>query len=333
MSDALSADGTWPSVSIIMTVVNEERHLADAIERLLAQEYLGDLEIVVAVGPSRDRTREVADQVAATHDHVSVVDNPSGRTPAGLNAAIAASTGDVIVRIDGHSMVPSDYVATGVRVLEDTGADNVGGVMAAEGTNDFEDAVARAMTSVFGVGGASFHVGGEAGEAPTVYLGCFRRSALEREGGFDESMVRAQDWELTHRIRETGGLIWFTPELRVSYRPRGSLRALARQYHEYGRWRREVARRHPETVSLRYLAPPLALIGVVGGTALGLAGVVTGTRPLLLAFTLPAGYLAADLVASARAARGLPWSSARWLPAVFATMHGAWGAGFLRGAR
>jgi hypothetical protein len=146
-------------------------------------------------------------------------------------------------------------------------------------------------------------------------------------------MVRAQDWELNHRIRATGGLIWFTPELRVSYRPRGSLRRLARQYHEYGRWRREVARRHPETVSLRYLAPPLALIAVTGGTLLGVAGLVTGTRGLLVGFVLPAGYAAADLIASARAARGLPWRSSRLLPVVFATMHGAWGAGFIRGTR
>ena len=146
-------------------------------------------------------------------------------------------------------------------------------------------------------------------------------------------MVRAQDWELNHRIRATGGLIWFTPELRVSYRPRGSLKRLARQYHEYGRWRREVARRHPETVSLRYLAPPLALIAVAGGTALGVAGLFTGSRGLLLGFALPAGYVAADLIASARAARGMPASSSRWLPVVFATMHGAWGAGFIRGTR
>ncbi len=335
MSHGMPADVRWPSVSIIMTVVNEERHLADAIERLLAQEYPGDLEIVVAVGPSRDRTREVADEVAATHDHVTVVDNPSGRTPSGLNAAIAASTGDVIVRIDGHSMVPSDYVATGVRVLEETGADNVGGVMAAEGTNAFEDAVARAMTSVFGVGGASFHVGGEAGEAPTVYLGCFRRSALERVGGYDETMVRAQDWEMNLRIRQSGGVIWFTPEMHVTYRPRHTLKALARQYHDYGRWRREVARRHPETVSLRYLAAPAAVSVIGVGVALALVGAVT-RHPVLTALGLsaPVGYALANLVASALSAqqepRLAPGAAVR-LPAVYATMHGAWGLGFLRG--
>lgn len=325
----------WPRVSIVMTVINEERHLAEAIDRLLQQDYPGELDIVVAVGPSHDRTREVAQQVADSHDHVTVVDNPSGRTPAGLNAAIAASSGEVIVRIDGHAMVPSDYVRTGVRVLRETGADNVGGIMAAEGTNDFEDAVARAMTSVFGVGGASFHVGGEAGPALTVYLGCFPRSALERVGGYDESMVRAQDWEMNLRIRETGGVIWFTPQMQVTYRPRHTFRGLARQYHDYGRWRREVARRHPETLSMRYLAAPAAVSAVALGLAVAGVGAATG-HPAVTALGLaaPVGYALANVAASALSsqspARLRPAAAIR-LPAVYATMHGAWGLGFLRG--
>jgi len=316
-----------------MPVLDEEAHLVEAVQAILASSYAGPLEVVLALGPSRDGTDAIASRLAETDPRVITVPNPTGRTAAALNAAIAAARHDIIVRIDGHAVIPPDYVAVAVSTLEDTGADNVGGIMGAEGVTDFECAVAAAMTSWFGVGGAAFHIGGGAGPALTVYLGCFRRSALERVGGFDESMVRAQDWELNHRIRATGGLIWFTPELRVSYRPRGSLRRLARQYHEYGRWRREVARRHPETVSSRYLAPPLALVAVTGGTILGVVGLVTGTRGLLVGFVLPAGYAAADLIASARAARGLPWRSSRWLPLVFATMHGAWGAGFIRGAR
>jgi len=325
----------WPSVSIVMTVINEERHLADVIDRLLLQDYPGELEIVVAVGPSKDRTHDVARAVEREHDHVTVVDNPSGRTPAGLNAAIAASTGEVIVRIDGHAMVPSDYVRTGVRVLGETGADNVGGVMAAEGTNDFENAVARAMTSVFGVGGASFHVGGEAGPALTVYLGCFRREALDRVGGYDETMVRAQDWEMNLRIRESGGIIWFTPEMHVTYRPRHTLGGLARQYHDYGRWRREVARRHPDTVSLRYLAAPAAVSAIAAGVVL--AGVGLAARSLALTalgLAAPVGYAVANLAASVVSARHSPAlsaSSAVRLPVVYATMHGSWGLGFLRG--
>lgn len=326
-------EATAPGVSVVMPVLNEERHLESAVRRILSSSYDGPIEVVLSLGPSQDRTDEVAEALATQDPRVRTVRNPTGRTAAGLNLAIASATHDVIVRVDGHALIPDDYLAVAVATLEATGVDNVGGIMGAEGVTNFEQAVAAAMTSWFGVGGAAFHIGGEPGPALTVYLGCFRRSALERVGGFDESMVRAQDWELNHRIRQTGGIVWFTPDLHVTYRPRPDLKALARQYFEYGRWRREVARRHPETVSARYLAPPLTLIAVVGGTALGIVGLATGSRPLLLGFALPAGYLAADLVASARAARGLPASSARWLPAVFATMHGAWGAGFLRGAR
>jgi len=326
---------TWPDVSIIMTVINEERHLADAVEALLRQDYPGALEIVIAVGPSHDRTRDVADDLASRHDHVHVVDNPSGRTPSGLNAAIARSTGSVVVRIDGHAMVPTDYVRVGVETLQATGADNVGGIMAAEGTTAFEDAVARAMTSAFGVGGASFHLGGEPGPALTVYLGCFRREALERVGGYDDTMIRAQDWEMNLRIRESGGIVWFTPAMRVTYRPRPNAQALARQYHDYGRWRREVSRRHPDTLSLRYLAAPVAVAGIGMGVALAVVGAVTRT-PVLVAVGLaaPVGYGAVNLAASVQASRRSPAlrsAAALRLPMVFATMHMAWGLGFLRG--
>jgi succinoglycan biosynthesis protein ExoA len=322
-------------VSVIMPVINEERHLRHAVDGILAQDYSGALEVVIAVGPSKDRTRAIADSIAAEHSNVHVVDNPTGKTPSGLNAAIGRSTGDVVVRVDGHAMIPADYVSTGVEVLEETGADNVGGIMAAEGTTDLECAVARAMTSRFGVGGASFHVGGEPGAALTVYLGCFRREALDRVGGYDESMERAQDWEMNLRIRQTGGVVWFTPRMEVTYRPRPTISSLARQYHDYGRWRREVARRHPDTLSLRYLAAPVAVLGTAIGVVLGVAGLVTEIGWLaFLGFAAPACYLLANLAASAqsmRAAPRLPWRSARWLPAVYATMHGAWGAGFLRG--
>lgn len=318
-----------------MPVLNEERHLAEAVENILDQEYDGPLEVVIAVGPSRDRTRDVADQLHAAHPNVIVVDNPTGKTPSGLNAAIAATSGDVIVRVDGHAMIPRDYVRTGVEELLQTGADNVGGVMAAEGITTFQQSVARAMTSAFGVGGASFHIGGEAGPALTVYLGCFRRSALDRVGGYDESMERAQDWEMNLRIRQTGGIVWFTPRMHVTYRPRPSIRALARQYHDYGRWRREIARRHPETASLRYLAAPLTVLGVGIGIGAAVVGVALDQPWMLIGLAAPAVYLVGNLVASAlsswRAPR-LSMSSAVRMPLVFATMHFAWGTGFLRGS-
>ena len=328
-----STPASLPGVSVIMPVLNEERHLAEAVTAILASEYAGPLEVVLALGPSHDRTDDVAADLATHDERVTLARNPSGRTAAGLNIAIGAAAHDIIVRVDGHAVIPTDYVAVAVETLEATGADNVGGIMGAEGVTDFEQAVAAAMTSWFGVGGAAFHIGGEEGPALTVYLGCFRKSALERVGGFDESMVRAQDWELNHRIRQTGGQVWFTPRMRVTYRPRNSVKTLARQYFEYGRWRREVARRHPETVSLRYLAPPVTLLAVGVGVLLATGGVLA-RQPRLAALgaSQPAIYLMADAVASSSAARGLRGSAARWLPVVFPTMHFAWGAGFLLGA-
>ena len=316
----------WPGVSVVVPVLDEEAHLRSAVATVLGQDYPGPLEVVLALGPSRDRTDEIAAELAAADDRVRLVANPTGATGAGLNLAVAAARHDVVVRLDGHALVPADYVRVAVETLQRTGADNVGGVMAAEGVTDFQRAVAAAMTSPIGVGAASFHTGGEEGPAPTVYLGAFRREVLARLGGYDETFLRAQDWELNHRIRESGGVVWFTPRLTVSYRPRSTLRALARQYRDYGRWRRVVMREHEGTASVRYLAPPAAVIGVVAGTVVGLAG----WRPALL---VPLGYAAGVLVGSAVVGRHLPPRARAWLPAVLATMHGSWGVGFLTSPR
>lgn len=315
-----------PGVSVVLPVLNEERHLSDAIGSILDQDYAGPLEVVLALGPSTDRTDAIASRLAAADGRVRTVPNPTGRTPEGLNAAIAASSFPIVARVDGHSELPRDYLRTAVELLERTGADNVGGLMWAEGVTDVEKAIACAMTSKLGVGNARFHVGGEEGPADTVYLGVFRRTALERVGGYDASFARAQDWEMNFRIRESGGLVYFTPALRVSYRPRPSLRALAGQYFHYGRWRREVMREHPESVSLRYLAPPVAVVGFTGGVVAGAAGVSW-------AWVLPGGYAALVVAGALVIGRRLPLQSQLVLPAVLATMHGAWGAGFLTSIR
>lgn len=312
---------TWPAVSVVMPVLNEERHLEGAVRHVLAQDYPGELEVVLAVGPSTDGTWKVAETLAGSDPRVTVVGNPSGQTPAGLNAAIVASSHSVVARIDGHSMMPADYLRAAVETLQETGADNVGGIMAAEGVTPWERAVAAAMTSRVGVGNARFHTGGTGGPADTVYLGVFQRAALDRVNGYDEAFLRAQDWEMNYRIRQTGGTVWFEPRMRVSYRPRPTLAALARQYFHYGRWRRVVARQHKGTMNARYLAPPAAVLAIVVGAV---AGVVFWPG-----WIVPLGYLAAILVASVPLARGLSPRSWPLVPAALATMHMAWGVGFL----
>lgn len=317
-----------PSISVIMPVLNEERHLTEAVRHILSQDYPGELELVIALGPSKDRTDEIAAGLCAADPRVRTVANPSGRTPAGLNAAIAASRHEVIVRVDGHGLLAPGYLRTAVRLLAETGAANVGGVMHAEGQSVFERAVAVAMTSKLGVGNAKFHTGGAAGPAETVYLGVFRREVLEKQHGYNESFIRAQDWELNHRIREDGGLVYFSPELHVTYRPRPSVRTLAKQYFDYGRWRRVVMRTHAGTASLRYLAPPVAVAAILLGTVLGLVSFAT-VPWLALGFLPLVGYLAGNVLGSLRESRGQDGAVRARLPLVLATMHFSWGWGFL----
>ncbi|GGY62097.1 glycosyltransferase family 2 protein [Streptomyces anulatus] len=315
-----------PAVSVIMPVLNEERHLRNSVRHILEQEYPGEMEVVIALGPSADRTDEIAAELVAEDPRVHTVPNPTGRTPAALNAAIKASRHPVVVRVDGHGMLSPNYIATAVRLLEETGAQNVGGIMHAEGENAWEDAVAAAMTSKIGVGNAAFHTGGQAGPAETVYLGVFRREALERADGYNVEFIRAQDWELNFRIREAGGLIWFSPELKVQYRPRPSVKALAKQYKDYGRWRHVVARYHSGSINLRYLAPPTAVVAIA-------AGLVLGAAVTPWALVVPGGYVAAIVAGSLPAGKGLSLKARVRIPVALATMHMCWGFGFLTSPR
>ena len=328
-------------VSVVMPVRNEERYLADAVRHILSQDYPGEIELILAIGPSRDRTADIAAGLAAADRRITIVDNPTGGRSAAVNIAVRAARHRVIVRVDGHSMLPPGYISTAVTTMRETGAVNVGGIMAAEGITAFQRAVAWAMTSPFGVGAARFHTGGSAGPADTAYMGVFRREAIELVGGYHEQFEIAEDWELNHRIRQAGGLIWFQPAMRVTYRPRASAGDLALQYFRYGRWRRVVSRQHAGTINARYLAPPAAAVVIAAGTAAGLAGAIAlaagaaGSWPALLTvgFAAPVGYLAAVLAIAARASRSTGLAVAARLPAVLAIMHLSWGAGFLTSPR
>jgi glycosyltransferase involved in cell wall biosynthesis len=309
-----------PMVSVILPILNEELYLRDAVLSILSQDYRGDFEVVLAVGPSKDRTQEIADQLHSEDKRVIVVANPSGRTAAGLNAALNASRGSIVVRVDGHAQIPQNYISLAVEILDATGAVNVGGLMAAEGVTTFEKSVAGAMRSPLGVGASRFHTGGEAGEVDTVYLGVFKKEALQAIGGFDERFTRAQDWELNFRLRSNGGKVYFDPRLHVTYRPRSTIAALAKQYFEYGRWRRVVSRRHKGTINYRYLAPPVALAGF-------LASIVLGGLLHSIFFIPAAIYLLFVAGASIAIARSV--AQYIYLLAIIPTMHFAWGAGFI----
>lgn len=328
---------SMPLVTVVAVVRDEEPYLEAMVRSVLEQDYPHPLHMVLAVGPSKDRTREIAEKLAVETGRVSVVDNPTGSKPLGLNAGLARMPEGhtVFVRVDGHTVIEPTYVRRAVQALDAAGADGVGGQMLPVGDTPVQKAVARAMSHPAGLGGASFHTGGGAGPAETVYLGTFRREALERVGGYSPVYVRAQDWELCLRLRTSGSLLWFDPSLVVEYRPRRTLGALATQFWRTGMWRREVVRRNPGTASLRYLAPPTVVLALTVSVLLAAAGAVTGVTPLVVVgLVAPVAYVLGVLVAAAHAATRRPrldLRSALLLPITLMTMHLSWGAGFLRG--
>jgi glycosyltransferase involved in cell wall biosynthesis len=308
---------SFKDASFVMPVRNEEKYLASAVESVFAQVAPGKTELILAIAPSSDMTRAIAEELQSRFKTLKIVDNPTGDTASGLNLAIAAASYDVVVRVDAHSQLTENYLTTALEVMSETGAANVGGRMHAVGVSPLQQAVAFGYNNRVGLGGGSFHVGGKAGAVETVYLGVFHKSWLQKVGGFDPKWVRGQDWELNQRIRSAGGVVWFDPRLVVNYFPRSSLSALARQFYQTGVWRGALTRQAPFQSSIRYWIPPLFVVAALFGFPLWLYLLFIG----LIAFNaleLPNGVKLRVLL-------------------VLPTMHFSWGIGFwvglIRGAK
>ena len=309
-----------PQVSVIIPARAAAGLLPDCLATVLPQLRDGD-ELIVAAGD--DATATAAR--ASTDPRVRVVDNPAGTTPAALNAAIAAARHPVIVRVDAQARIPSGYRDRVTALLAETAATNVGGRQVARGRDGLSVAVAAAMNARLGHGGASYRSGARGGPVDTVYLGAFRADALHALGGYDERFTTNQDAELNERIRRAGGTVWLDPTLEVTYLPRTSLRALARQFRGYGRGRAMTARRHPGSLSRRQLAAPTLVIGLLAA--------LTTLPWTAVPLVLWAGGYGALLVLGTLIEGG---DARRWLPVTvvaLVVMHLSWGAGFLTAPR
>jgi succinoglycan biosynthesis protein ExoA len=322
-------DVALPGVSYVMPVLNEEDYVASAVASVLAQDYPGPTEVVLALGPSRDRTDAVVADLARTDERIRTVPNPRADIPIGLNAAIRVAQHPIIVRVDAHAELPPGYTRHAVATLERTGAANVGGIMLARGENGFQSAVARAYNSPLGLGGGDYHdADAPAGPNESAYLGVFRAEALAAVGGYNESLRRGEDWELNRRLIESGRTVWLGPALQVTYRPRNSWSALARQFWATGIWRGELVRRLGRRNPVRFFAPPGLVVAAVASVA-----------PIrLLRRAARLGLVVYVATIAAAASREYETSRDRLRYAlVLATMHLAWGTGFLvgvvRGAR
>ncbi len=316
-----------PFVSVVVPVRNEALHLGRCLDAILAQDYPPDrMEVLVADGMSEDGTRAVVQEYSRRDARLRVVDNPGRIVPTGLNAAVRASRGDVVVRVDGHTMIEPDYVHQAISALRRTGADVVGGTMNAAGASVFGRSVALATSTPMGVGGSKFHYASREGPAESVYMGTFRRDVFVRFGWFDERFVRNQDDEFNYRVREAGGTVVLAPSMRSLYFTREAPGPLLKQYFQYGFYKVFVAALHPRMIRPRHLTPSLFMLGIA---ALAAAATVSLTAAAWLGAVLIL-HAGSALIMAGRAGRRDP---AAWLlvPATTLILHLGYGAGFLIG--
>lgn len=318
----------WPHVSVLVPVRNEEQFIAQTLEAILAQDYPGPLQILVIDGMSNDQTPHIVQKIAEAHPQVELLENPACIVSAALNVGVANAKGEILLRVDGRSLLPPQYIVRCVSLLMDTGAANVGGMQVPIATTYQGRAVAAAMDSPFGVGPARFRFGRRLQEVDTVYLGAWPRWVFEKVGAFDETQVRNQDYEFNYRLRMAGGTILFSPELKVAYAGRPTIAKLWRQYFLYGYWKARVILMHPRSTRPRQLAAPLLVLGLVVGLLLGLVtGGLIWTAYLVSLISYALLVLVFSVVQAVRHGPEL----VPLLPLVFLTLHLGWGIGFWLG--
>lgn len=320
-----------PTVSIIIPCYNEQATIGALLAAIQGQSYPADkLEIVIADGFSEDGTR--AEVARFQRDHPSVraklVDNHKRTIPSGLNQAIRESSGQILVRLDAHSIPIPEYVERCVQALETGRGANVGGVwqIVPGGKGALAAAIAAAAAHPLGAGDALYRLGGQARAVDTVPFGAFRRDLVESVGPFDEDLLTNEDYEFNYRLRRRGNVVWMDPEIRSTYVSRSTLQELARQYWRYGFWKYRMLLRYPESIRWRQALPPLFIL-VLLGTAVAAAVWPQAVIGFALAVLV---YLSALLLAGVDLARRHRNAMIAPLAVpVLATMHFSWGLGFL----
>ena len=345
VDDAIS----WPFLSVILPIRNEGNVIARTLDAVLSQDYPPQLlEILVADGRSDDDTRAIISEYSRRDARVKLVDNSEKIMAAGFNAALQEARGDAIVMLGGHTQIAPGFLREGARVLAEGRADCVGGPIETIATTPEARAISLAMSSRFGVGGVAFRIGAqEEIYVDTVAFGAYTREIIERAGPLDAELVRNQDDEYNHRLRKLGARILLTPKIRARYSSRATLRALWKQYFDYGFWKVRVMQKHPRQMKPRHFAPPL--FAALWIALIALAPFSKKLRRVLAGFALLyGGAIVAASAAAWRDARAedaqekpaaifadetppVNVKTALHLPPAFAILHFSYGLGFLVG--
>ena len=322
-----------PEVSIVVPCRNEEATIGKLLEAIARQTVpLSSLEVIVVDGMSTDGTKHAIREFSERHAEISLrlVENPAKTIPAALNVGIGQAKGEVVVRLDAHSVPQEDYLENCLSVLRQSGAANAGGLWVIKPSDEswIARSIAVAASHPLGAGDARYRIGGQAGEVETIPFGAYPKEWLDRVGPFNESLLTNEDYEYNLRLRQAGGMIWFDPRIRSDYFSRPNLGSLLRQYGRYGYWKARMLRLHPQSIRWRQTVAPLfvitALILLLAGLIQPMAWILlSGVLLIYLAFMLMAGVAAGILKRDARLAIGVP--------AALVAMHLSWGGAFLWG--
>jgi succinoglycan biosynthesis protein ExoA len=320
-----------PIVSVIVPCYNEEGTIGLLLDAISQQSFpLQDIEVVIADGLSTDNTRGVIEKFSQAHPElkIQVVDNAKRVIPAAINIALDHAQGKVVIRLDAHSIPHRNYIQRCLEVLDETGAANVGGVWVIKpATNTWiAHAIARAASHPFGAGDARYRFGGTAGEVETVPFGAFQREWMDRVGGFDETLLTNEDYEYNHRIKQSGGLIWYDPSIQSVYFARDNLRSLMQQYLRYGYWKAVMLSRNPASIRWRQALPALFVLGTL---ILVLLGIWFPWGRLFLAGYLGTYLLVTIIAGTIEAVRNKDYGLVLGFPLALWTMHFSWGSAFL----
>ena len=315
----------YPVVSCIIPNRNEEHYIAHCLDSILANDYPEDrLEILVIDGMSTDRSLEIIQEYISRYMFIKLINNPKGTVSTALNIGIRKANGEIIVRFDAHTTYAPDYIRQCVTLLQTTEAANVGGMMQAVGTSYISDAIAIAVTSLFGTGGARYRCSNREEWVDTVFPGAWYKSTLKSLVGFNEEWVANEDYELNYRLRQTGGKILLSPKLIYQYYVRSTLKTLILQYFNYGLWKVKTLVAHPGSLQLRQLVPPVFALALVVSLLFFSVSFTAG-------IIVPGLYSMANLAASIWAARRHGWKYFPLLPIIFVSLHLSWAMGFSAG--
>ena len=326
MNQSSVRSDTYPFVSIIMPVRNEEKYIERSLVAVLEQDYPSDrMEIVITDGMSTDSTREIINRLIQGRENILVIDNPNKIVAPGLNLGIKITKGEIIIRVDGHCVIASDYVRKCVKYLLSEPIVGVGGPLETIGETQTAETIALAMSTPFGVGGSAFRtVKDRSMYVETIPFPAYWREDVNEAGPFDEKLVRNQDDEYNFRLRSRGGKLLLAPDLKSKYYSRSSVKSVWRQYYQYGFYKVRVMQKHFQQMRFRQFIPAMFIGGIVGTVLLSLIW-----KPGWIFFAgLLCSYIVLNLFYSISTAAKTNWRHLFLLPLIFSVLHVSYGLGF-----